>query len=66
MDLNQVRIKPTAAPALGSEAIFKQIGERVKADPATAKKVNAVFLYVITQGGKEAGKWSKFYLTRYK
>lgn len=61
MDLNEVRIKPTASVVLGSEAIFKQIGEKVKADPATAKKINAVFLYVITQGGKEAGKWSKYF-----
>jgi (3R)-3-hydroxyacyl-CoA dehydrogenase / 3a,7a,12a-trihydroxy-5b-cholest-24-enoyl-CoA hydratase / enoyl-CoA hydratase 2 len=59
MDLNDLRIKPTAAADVGSAAIFKQIEDRVNADPATAKKINAVFLYIITKGGKEVGKWSK-------
>jgi len=59
--LNDLQIRRTAASDLASAAIFKQIEERVNADPSTAKKINAVFLYIITKGGKEAGKWSKLF-----
>ncbi|XP_059487453.1 peroxisomal multifunctional enzyme type 2 [Neocloeon triangulifer] len=58
VDLVDVRMKRTAASDLGSAAIFEQIKQRVEADPATAKKINAVFLYIITKGGKEVGKWT--------
>lgn len=42
-----------------SDAIFTTIGEQVKLNPDEAKKVNAVFLYNITVGGKLVSEWSK-------
>lgn len=71
MDLLSV-VKSTKAPesvstqsstnmaALNSDAIFTAIADRVKADPAKAKSVNAVFLYKITKDGKVVKEWSKF------
>lgn len=46
--------------SLNSDAIFAAIEEKVKADPAKAKSINAVFLYKITKDGKVAKEWSKF------
>lgn len=42
-----------------SDTIFAAIGEQVKLNPDQAKKVNAVFLYNITVGGKPISEWSK-------
>ena len=43
---------------LQSDAIFATIGEQVKLNPDQAKKVNAVFLYNITVGGKPISEWT--------
>lgn len=70
MDLFGI-VKSTKAPApvsqsssnmasLNSDAIFAAIKDRVAADPAKAKSVNAVFLYKITKDGKVVKEWSKF------
>lgn len=64
VDLHEVsqapkaRLHGTAAANLGSNEVFKRIEERVNADPATVKKINAVFVYVITKDKKEAAKWT--------
>ena len=53
--------QPTAAPAssaLQSDPVFEEIKRRA-ANPAVAKKVNAVIGYEITKGGKVAKTWSK-------
>lgn len=53
---------PTSAAnmvALNSDAIFDMIKEKVKAEPAKAKAVNAVFHYKITKNGDIAKEWSK-------
>lgn len=53
---------PTSAAkmvALNSDAIFEVIKEKVKAEPAKAKAVNAVFYYKITKNGEIAKEWSK-------
>lgn len=49
----------TAAEALQSDAIFDAIKERVGADPAKAKSINAIFAYKITKNGQVAKEWSK-------
>ncbi|XP_070158034.1 peroxisomal multifunctional enzyme type 2 isoform X2 [Polyergus mexicanus] len=41
-----------------SDAIFAAISEQVKLNPVQAKKVNAVFLYNITVGGKPISEWT--------
>lgn len=75
MDLFNV-VKSTKAPEtianssgnmaqLNSDAIFTAIKEKVAADPAKAKSVNAVFLYKITKDGKVAKEWSKFHQNRF-
>ncbi|XP_029157565.1 peroxisomal multifunctional enzyme type 2 [Nylanderia fulva] len=43
---------------LQSDAIFATMGEQVKLHPDEAKKVNAVFLYNITVGGKPTSEWT--------
>jgi hypothetical protein len=35
------------------------MAKRAKAQPAIAKKINAVFLFDITKDGKPAAKWSE-------
>eukprot|EP00294_Goniomonas_avonlea_P001376 CAMPEP_0114554198 /NCGR_PEP_ID=MMETSP0114-20121206/8083_1 /TAXON_ID=31324 /ORGANISM="Goniomonas sp, Strain m" /LENGTH=549 /DNA_ID=CAMNT_0001739231 /DNA_START=17 /DNA_END=1666 /DNA_ORIENTATION=+ len=50
----------SAAPVsaqLGSAAIFKVMGEELPGHPEVIKKVNGVFQYIVTVGGKEAGAW---------
>jgi len=43
---------------LKSAAVFKQIADGVKQNPDAAKSAKAIVLYVITQNGKEAGKFT--------
>jgi len=43
---------------LKSAEVFAQLGERLRSRPELAKQVNAVFLWVITKGGKEETKWT--------
>lgn len=55
-----IKQNPTSGTmSLTSDAVFAGIGDRVKAEPAKAKSVNAVFVYKITDGGKVAKEWSK-------
>ncbi|XP_070513940.1 non-specific lipid-transfer protein-like 1 isoform X2 [Cardiocondyla obscurior] len=54
---------PRANPCSGSEnvesdAIFSVISEQVKQNKDEAKKVNAIFLYNITVGGKPKSEWT--------
>ncbi|GAB1867197.1 Peroxisomal multifunctional enzyme type 2 [Camponotus japonicus] len=64
IDLLDVKTEiPRANPCSGkenvqSDAIFTTIGEQVKLNPDEAKKVNAVFLYNITVGGKLVSEWT--------
>jgi len=43
---------------LQSDAVFAGIKDRVSADPAKAKSVNAVFAYKITNNGQVAKEWT--------
>lgn len=52
--------------ALQSDAVFEQIKERVGADEAKAKSINAVFAYKITKNGQVVKDWSKYLLILYK
>lgn len=51
--------KNLTSAALSSDAIFAAIKDRVAADPAKAKAINAVFSYKITSNGQVAKEWSK-------
>ncbi|RZF44785.1 hypothetical protein LSTR_LSTR000737 [Laodelphax striatellus] len=53
--------KLLSSSELQSEAIFSAMSEQVEANLDKVKKINGVFLYVITKNGKEAGKWRKVY-----
>lgn len=46
-------------PSMNSDAVFAAIKDRVSADPAKAKAINAVFLYKITKDGSVAKEWSE-------
>lgn len=52
-----------SASSLKCETIFETIAERVKAEPAKAKAINAIFLYNITKDGKQVKQWSKYIIT---
>lgn len=54
----QPQIKKVSSASLQSDAVFETIVQRVKAEPAKAKAVNAVFLYNITKDGKQAKQWT--------
>lgn len=56
----QPQIKNVSSVSLQSDAVFEAIVQRVKAEPAKAKAVNAVFLYNITKDGKQAKQWSEY------
>jgi len=43
---------------LESGLVFDELRKRLKALPDIAKKTQAVYLWVITKDGKEAGKWT--------
>lgn len=49
----------SATDALQSDAIFGAIKDRVAADPAKAKTINAIFSYKITKNGQVSKEWSK-------
>jgi hypothetical protein len=62
-------IKKTSSPKLQSTVIFEEMRKKLNAD--VVKKVNGIFLFEITDGGKVVAKWSKafpitfhFYLCR--
>ncbi|XP_026286944.1 peroxisomal multifunctional enzyme type 2 [Frankliniella occidentalis] len=61
MDLKEVQpavnLHKVAAESLKCEEMFNDMRKRMEADPATAKKINGVFLYNITKNGQAAGKW---------
>ncbi|XP_030024411.2 peroxisomal multifunctional enzyme type 2 [Manduca sexta] len=44
--------------ALKSDALFAKIQEEVKKNPAKAKAVNGVFVYNITENGKNVKQWT--------
>ncbi|XP_018394175.1 PREDICTED: peroxisomal multifunctional enzyme type 2 isoform X2 [Cyphomyrmex costatus] len=62
IDLLEVKMGiPRANPCsanLDSDAIFAAISEQVKQNQEQAKKVNAIFLYNITVGGKQTSEWT--------
>jgi len=41
-----------------SEAIFDAMKQQIAGRKGLAKKINAVFAWEITQGGKKAAEWS--------
>ncbi len=45
---------------LQSTAIFQQLKEHLSSSPDIVKKVNAVYVWNITKGGKIVAKWSEF------
>lgn len=47
------------AEELSSDLVFAGMMDRVKSDPTLIKKINGVFLYNITKGGKVVSSWSK-------
>nr|AGC26171.1 17beta-HSD4 [Azumapecten farreri] len=49
---------PQVATDLKSDLIFEEIGRRAKDEPAMVKKVNSVFQFNITKGGKTAAVWT--------
>lgn len=63
MDLKEVQqaanMHKVAAESLKCEEMFNEMRKRMEADPATAKKINGVFLYNITKNGQVAGKWGE-------
>jgi 3-hydroxyacyl-CoA dehydrogenase/3a,7a,12a-trihydroxy-5b-cholest-24-enoyl-CoA hydratase len=48
--------KKNSGAELNSGAIFDAMGERISAEHV--KKINAIFMWVITKNGKEATKWT--------
>ncbi|CAH2042285.1 unnamed protein product, partial [Iphiclides podalirius] len=70
MDLKKIvkgdaALPPETAPqqsssssALKSDGLFNKIDEHVKANPAQAKAVGAVYLYNITENGKTIKQWT--------
>jgi len=50
--------QPSAGVTLKSDALFKMIAEQVKSRKDVAKKINAVFGWVITKDGKQASEWT--------
>jgi len=49
----------TSSAVLQSDALFAGIKDRIAADPAKAKSINAIFVYKITNNGQVAKEWSK-------
>lgn len=68
VDLHGIEINPkengaislfsTSSTTRKSDAVFGMMSEKVKSQPDICKKVNGVFLYKITSGGKEVGRWT--------
>ena len=50
---------PNMAPKLESVQVFDEMRKRLEDQPDLPKKVNGVFLWVITKDGKEQAKYSK-------
>lgn len=59
VEVDSLALNNTSAMALQSDAIFEFIISKVNEDPAKAKAVNGIFLYIITKDGKQAKQWSK-------
>lgn len=51
--------KNLTSATLQSDAIFAGIKDRINAEPAKAKSINAIFAYKITSNGQVAKEWSK-------
>lgn len=56
-----VKANLTSSAKIQSDAIFESIKDRVAADPAKAKSINAIYLYKITVDGKPAKEWSEYF-----
>ncbi len=54
LELNRIN-----AENLQSSIVFDGMSDRIKADPSLTKKINGVFQYKITKGGKVVETWSK-------
>lgn len=50
--------KPTTMTELKSAGVFKELGNRLSSQPDLVKKVNAIFLWIITKDGKEVAKYT--------
>ncbi|XP_075217248.1 peroxisomal Multifunctional enzyme type 2 isoform X2 [Lycorma delicatula] len=48
----------TSAESLKSNSIFKAMQEQIKENVEKAKKINGVFLYIITKSGNAVSKWT--------
>lgn len=59
VDLKMVVGTNLTSATLSSDAVFAGIKDRIAADPAKAKSVNAIFSYKITNNGQVAKEWSK-------
>lgn len=59
MSTNEVRLNRISAEELTSDVVFDGMQERIRSDPSLCKKINGVFLYNVTKGGKVAAVWSK-------
>jgi hypothetical protein len=46
--------------SLKSSAVFAQMSQLAKSAGDLLSKINAIFLYNITQGGQTAASWSEF------
>ncbi|XP_065166883.1 peroxisomal multifunctional enzyme type 2-like isoform X1 [Atheta coriaria] len=58
VEVDSLALNNTSAMALQSDAIFEFIISKVNEDPAKAKAVNGIFLYIITKDGKQAKQWT--------
>ena len=52
----------SSEPQLQSDALFEQISKEIKNRPGVANKINAIFQWCITLGGKPVSEWSKYKL----
>ncbi|WAQ99916.1 DHB4-like protein [Mya arenaria] len=55
---SQASSKGSSNMALKSDAVFKGMIEQLKGRKGVAKKINAVFVWEITQGGKKVAEWT--------
>ncbi|XP_024936229.1 peroxisomal multifunctional enzyme type 2 isoform X2 [Cephus cinctus] len=64
IDLKDVQIQVpklnpcSAGEHLESDAVFKTIAEYVKTHPDQAKKINGIFLYIVTSKGETKAQWT--------
>lgn len=54
---NTLLSQPMNAEELKSEALFKEIAQRISDNPDLVKKVKGIFEWNVTKGGKPTGQW---------